>query len=54
MLEFVLVNASLVEKKEGLKCAVKTPDKKETVYDAKYDAKGNPFWSQKQLTELKP
>jgi hypothetical protein len=38
MLEFVLVSCFLQEKKKGLKGSIKTPDKKETVFDAKYDA----------------
>lgn len=54
MVEFVLVSAFLQEKKQGLRCAVRTPNKKETVHEAKYDAKGNPFWSQKQLIEMEP
>jgi len=45
MLEFVLVSCFLQEKKKGLKGSIKTPDKKETVFDAKYDAQNQPFWS---------
>ncbi|KAL4493478.1 hypothetical protein ABPG72_007486 [Tetrahymena utriculariae] len=52
MVEFVIVSAYLQEKKENLKCTIKTPDKKEITYDAKYDAKGYPYWSQKQLVDL--
>ncbi|EGR27332.1 hypothetical protein IMG5_197670 [Ichthyophthirius multifiliis] len=52
ILEFHIISAFLQQKQEKLKCQITLPLSKPESFDAKYDAQGNPFWSQKCTKEL--